>query len=154
MHLALEKTLIPATACPAGKPTAQVEPKLNIDVIFTSVDSIPGALKRATDLASRLGARIRLVVPQVVPYPLPLASPPVLLDWSERRFRAIAAESPVETTVEIYLCRDRLATLLAVLKPNSVVVLGGRKRWWPTSEKLLASRLRAAGHDVILADGI
>jgi hypothetical protein len=146
MYLALEKTLIPANACPDGIPPAQVEPKLKVDVIFTSVGSILGALRRATDLASRLGARIRLVAPQVVPYSLPLESPPVLLVWSERRFREIAAESPVETTVQIYLCRDRLATLLAVLKPHSLVVLAGRKRWWPTSAKRLARKLCAAGH--------
>ena len=58
------------------------------------------------------------MVPQVVPYPLPLESPPVLIDWNERRFRVIADESPVETTVRIYLCRDRLETLTAVLKPE------------------------------------
>ena len=43
----------------------------------------------------------------MVPYPLPLTSPPVLLDFSERQFRVLASQSPVETIVRIYLCRDR-----------------------------------------------
>src|SRR6185436_19358236 len=96
---------------------------------------------------------ITLLVPQVVPFPLPLESPPVLLDWNERRFRVIASESPVDTTVRLYLCRDRRETLLSVLKPHSLVVVGGRRRrwWWPTSEEGLAKMLLRAGHEVIFA---
>ena len=72
---------------------------LNITVIFTTVDATIAALKRASILAESLGARITLVSPQIVPYPLPLASPPVLLDFQERRFREIAAESAVDIRV-------------------------------------------------------
>jgi hypothetical protein len=152
MALALQRVLTPAPGHPERPVAREAEPRLNIDVVFTSVDATLAALRKAAELASRLAARITLVVPQVVPYPLPLESPPVLLDWSERRFRVIAEESPVETTVEIYLCRDRLQTLSTVLKPRSVVVLGGRRRWWPTADKRLARKLRAAGHEVIFAE--
>ena len=38
---------------------------------------------------------------------MPITSPPVLLDFSERRFRVLAEESPVDTTVQLYLCRDK-----------------------------------------------
>ena len=110
-------------------------------------------LRKASSLASSLNCRINLVVPQVVPFPLPLASPPVLLDWNEKRFRVIAGTSPVETTVQIYLCRDRVHTLLKALAPRSLVVVGDRKRWWwPTPEKRLARELRRAGHKVILTE--
>jgi hypothetical protein len=152
MSLALQKILAPGPGSPDSSKARQAEPRLNIDVVFTSVDATLAALKKAADLASRLTARITLVVPQVVPYPLPLQSPPMLLDWCERRFRVIAAQSPVETTVQIYLCRDRVETLRSVLKPHSVVVLGGRKRWWPTPESRLAGKLRAGGHEVVFAE--
>ena len=52
----------------------------------------------------------------------------------------------------IYLCRDRVETLTAVLSPHSLVVIGGRKRWWPTAEKRLARKLRRAGHEVIFTE--
>src|SRR5215470_12336091 len=67
---------------------------LNIIVIFTVPDATIAALKQAGQLAESLGGRIVLVVPQIVPYPLPLTSPPVSLDFQEKRFRVIAAESP------------------------------------------------------------
>jgi hypothetical protein len=52
----------------------------------------------------------------------------------------------------MYLCRDSSETLLAVLKPRSLVVIGGRRRWWPTREERLAKKLRGAGHEVIFAE--
>jgi hypothetical protein len=65
----------------------------------------------------------------------------------------LAGESPIKTTVHVYLCRDRVATLRAVLKPHSLVVIGGRRTWWPTSEKRLARQLRRSGHQVVFAEG-
>ena len=151
MALAFERMLIPAVTRP-DEAVKRESTRLGVVVVFTSVESTVHALRKAGALASRLNARISLVVPQVVPYPLPLTSPPVLLDFSERRFRVIAAESPVETTVRLYLCRDQMETLAAVLEPHSLIVLGGRKRWWPTQEKRLARKLRCAGHEVILEE--
>jgi hypothetical protein len=103
-------------------------------------------------LLKGLNAHISLVVPQVVPYPLPLDNPPVLPEFCERKLREIANESPVDTSVFLYLCRDRLATLRTVLKRGSIVVIGGRRKWWPTREKSLAGKIRRSGHEVIFAE--
>src|SRR5215831_1048907 len=145
MALAMERFLHPAPQRP-GRPEVEAPARLNISVIFTSVESTLSALKEAGTLANKLGAQITLIVPQVVPYHLPLESPPVLLDWNERRLKVMAEQSPVEIKVNLYLCRDRLETLKTVLAPHSVVVLGGQKAWWPTQEKKLARQLRRAGH--------
>jgi hypothetical protein len=150
--LALERKVKPLTGHPAPTRAGEEHRSLNISVVFTSVDATLTALKEAARLAANLSAHITLLVPQVVPYPLPLETPPVLLDWNERRFRVIAAESQVETTVQIYLCRDRLEALGVVLFPGSVVVIGARKRWWPTRERRLARQLRRSGHEVILTE--
>ena len=64
----------------------------------------------------------------------------------------IASDSRVETRVSIYLCRDLLEILQSVLKPHSLVVVGSRKRWWPTREKRLARKLRALGHQVVVTE--
>jgi hypothetical protein len=144
MSPTVERVLPPA----AGEANS----RLNIAVIFTSIESTLSALRRAGSLASRLHACITLIVPQVVPYPLPIGSPAVPPDFTERRFRVIAGESPVRTAVQVYLCRDRAETLRAVLKPHSLVVIGGRRTWWPTWEKRLARQLRRSGHEVVFAE--
>jgi len=153
MSLALNRVACPETLHPARQGTAETDPRLNIAVIFTSVQSTLAALRKAGALATSLGAGITILAPQVVPYPLPLESPPVLLDWNERRFHVIASQSPVETIVRLYLCRDGIETLKNVLSPRSLVVIGGRNPWWPfTREKAIARQLRRAGHEVIFTE--
>jgi hypothetical protein len=152
MSPAFEKTLAPAAACPANPPALETNHRLEVAVVFTSVGPTLRALREASALAERLNSRINLVVPQMVPYPLPLTSPPVLLDFNERRFSVLATQSPVETTVSIYLCRDRWDALQVALKPRSLVVIGGRKGWWLRPEKRLAKQLRRAGHEVVLVE--
>jgi hypothetical protein len=149
MSVAIERILAPATRHPSRPPVEEVGQRLNIAVVFTSVDSTLAALKEAGNLANSLGARITLVVPQMVPYPLPLESPPIRVEFNENRFRVMASKSPVETSVHIYLCRDRFDTLKSVLQAGSIVVLGGRKRWWPTKDETLARQLRRAGYEVL-----
>ena len=152
MLLAFVKTVQPAVRYPVQHRTELSEPRLNISVVFTSAESTVVALKRAGTLADSLGARITLVVPQLVPYPRTLDNPPVQKEWNEDRFEEIARQSPVETTVTIYLCRDRLQMLKSVLRSASIVVVGCRKSRWRTSEVRLASKLRNLGHEVILTE--
>jgi hypothetical protein len=151
MALALERMIEPVTGVPAPW-SPETDSQLNISVVFTSVEATVTALKEAGDLAGRLGGRITLIVPQIVPYPLPLSSPAVPVDFNERRLRAIASNSALETRVSVYLCRDPVETLQSVLKPHSLVVVGSRKRWWPTPEKRLAAKLRRSGHDVLVTE--
>jgi hypothetical protein len=74
------------------------------------------------------------------------------VEFNENRFRVMASESLVETSVQVYLCRDRLEALTSVLKPGSIVVLGGKKRWWRTKDERLARKLRRAGYEVLFKE--
>src|SRR5437868_1570603 len=80
MSLAIEKILAPAIGHPPQSSGDVADQTLNISVVFTSLESTLAALKEAGNLASSLGAHITLLVFQMVPYPLPLETPPVLLE--------------------------------------------------------------------------
>ena len=149
---ALERTVQPGQAEPSRGDAETSEPCLNISVLFTSVEATIAALSEAGNLADSLGARIALLVMQRVPYPLPLDDPPLSVDWNEKRLREVASISPVDTVIRIYLCRDRLQTLKTALQPGSIVVIGCKRRLWPTSEARLARKLRCLGHEVILTE--
>ncbi len=125
--------------------------KLELVVPFTDARGTLAAMKMAVDLARGVDARINLVAIQAVPYELELGRPPIDIGWLEARLRALASKVPIDTAVDIILCRDRQWALRQVLKPGSVVVIGGRRRWWRTKEQRLAERLRHDGHQVILA---
>jgi len=145
-------TSTPATWSPERQLSGAHKTQLNVTVLFTSVEGTMAALRTAGTLANKLGGRITIVVPEVVPYHLPLNKPPVVHEWNEKRFRVLAAGSPVETSVRFYLCRDQDEMLARELKPHSLLVLGAKKHWWPTRESRLARRLQSLGHEVIFTE--
>ena len=128
---------------------------LEVNVIFTELQATAAALTFAQSLARELGAHIQLRAAINVPPQLPLDEPPVSVAFLQENLRKLVSQLESDTfdpRVHVYLCRDRVEALLQVLKPNSVVVIGGRKHWWPTSESRMARALRAKGHRVILVD--
>src|SRR5438067_2524873 len=74
-----------------------------IAVVFTSMHTTPPALRKAGVLARKLDVRITLIVTQIVPYPLPLAEPPVLLEFIQERVSTLASDTHIEATVRICL---------------------------------------------------
>jgi len=124
------------------------ERPLEIVVIHTSIRGTRHALKTAGQCARGIAGHIRLIVPQVVPFPLQLHQPPIRSEFYAGFLRPIAEASPVETRIELRLCRDSWETLELALRPGSIVVLCGPRRWWPTRESRLARRLRKGGHQV------
>ena len=127
---------------------------LEINVVFTDHQGTLSALRTAGALAHQLQAHINLLVLRVVPYAFPLASPPVSIQFTERQLLDLAhrgVQGPMVISVQVYLCRDRRLCLLEALKPQSLVVVGGRAGWWPTKETKLARMLQFAGHQVIFA---
>jgi hypothetical protein len=136
--------------------TEGLAPKaLEVNVIFTNEQATAAALKAAGALALDLGVCLRVRAAIVVPYALPLDRPLVPIRFTEQLLSDIvcrSAEAAPETTVHVYLCRDRLATLSQVLEPNSLVVIAGRDHWYPTAESRMAKALRSKGHRVVFID--
>lgn len=128
---------------------------LELNVIFTDVQSTAAALNFAQSFARDLGARISLRAAVAVPFQLPLDQPPVSVAFLRDVMRKLVSQLKRETfdpTLHLYLCRDRLWALSQVLKPNSLVVIGGRKRWWPSAETRMARALQNQGYRVVFVD--
>ena len=125
------------------------KPNNSVTVIVTSMNPSIKALERAAELAKPSSARINVITVEVVPFPLPLDEPPVPAGFTARRFEEIAGKLPARAHVLTYLCRNPWDALNRILDRNCPVVIGVRKRWWPTRESRLAGRLRRAGYDVI-----
>jgi hypothetical protein len=132
--------------------TGQVsKSSLEVVVLHTAHKETLGALKMAAELASDL-APVRLLAIQVVPYPLSLDHPPVSTEFLENRFSKLASDAAVDASVDIRLGRDAGDVLESGLGPRSLVVIGGRRRWWPTATMRLARRLERLGHQVVFAN--
>jgi hypothetical protein len=128
---------------------------LELNVIFTDPRSTRAALNFAQSYAHELGARIHLRAAIAVPFQLPLEEPPVPVSFLQETLRKLVSQlerDVFDPTAHLYLCRDRVRALSQALKPNSLIVIGGRRRWWPTAESRMAQALRSKGHRVIFVD--
>lgn len=122
-------------------------------MVFTTYRGTLAALKTAENLARHLDARICLLIAQVVPFALPLDCPSVSVPFTQERCLSIASEcaEASEVQINLYLCRDKRQVLRQVLRPRSLIVVGGSRRWWRTPEEKLARMLRDDCHHVIFA---
>ncbi len=145
----LEKAVgLPMGAADSSRVSPDSE--LSVFVIFTSIHLTLKALEKAREIAKPLGASILVVAAQVVPFPLRLDEPPVPIEFIIRRFEEMAAEFPEKIEVAAYLCRDPVVAFRTILIPYCPVVIGLRKRWWPTRYERLARKLRRAGFNLHL----
>lgn len=144
------RSKIPVPANPRG--TNGHYGQLEINVLFTSPEATVEVLERTGNLLRGLNARIDLIALLAVPYPLALNNPPVSVAFTEQRLLDIASQSPVDTSAHLYICRSPLEALTSVLKPGSVLIVGNRKRWWPSWEQRLAQKIESAGFQTLLLE--
>jgi hypothetical protein len=125
--------------------------RITIFVLFTGVRKTLDALRSAGRLARDLDAHIEIIVPEIVPYPLPLDEPPVLRSFWNHRYRTIVEQAGIDTSIHVCLCREPREALASVLTPGSIVVIGTRRPRWPTREYRFGRWLRTKGYHVIFA---
>jgi hypothetical protein len=126
---------------------------LALNVAFTSERATAGALRYAAELADGLRARLQVIVPQVVPYGRDLNDPDVDPRFTAERALEAARCAGVDANVHVVLCRDRVDGLHDALGPEGIVMIGGRRSWWPLAERRLAQRLSDRGHKVLFVEG-
>jgi hypothetical protein len=125
--------------------------KLKVFVLYTGVRRTLAAIRRASEMAAGLNARIEVIIPHVVPYPLPIEEPAVTPSFLSNRFKALLENGEIEASIHVYLCRDQREAVASAIPAQSIVVIGTR-RWWPTREHPLGRWLRDNGHRVLFVD--
>ncbi len=123
--------------------------RLVITVLFTNHEATVVALKRAASFSQGMGALIRLLLIEVVPYPLSFREPPRSDHFAWYLLERTAVAAGIEAGIEIYLCRDQKRALKRILAPPGVLVMGGRQRFWSSREQRLARWLKRQGHSII-----
>ncbi len=125
----------------------------DISVIYTTADETLAALRAANELARPLKRPVRLIDFRVVQVGAPVEAPtgrsPIETNGLLDRVRS----QGIEVQVEVYVCRDVRCAIPRVFMDDSLIVLGGRHRWWPTRTERLRQILERRGHFVLLVDG-
>jgi hypothetical protein len=109
------------------RPTAQVD----VVVPYTGQELTASTIAAAEKLGSGLGATIRVLCLEPVPYRMELSQPRVNLDFLRRKLQALPSSRPFHS--EIVLTRDEDEALLRRLHTDSVVVLTSRRHFWRTA---------------------
>jgi hypothetical protein len=123
-----------------------------IYTIATEFEGTRAALTAAIPLARGSRARLIVLVPQVVPYPLAVDGPVDSTAVASGRFRDLVDELDGVAEVRVCLCRDADDVIGRALPPGASVVVGGVAGTWRiTPEERLARRLTHLGHHVIFA---
>jgi hypothetical protein len=123
--------------------------------LFTTPEGTLAALRAAGELARNLRLRITLIALKVVSFHHSLDHPPVSVNFLKERLLHMVHRSGIEAeevNTKLYLCRDQKQGLQRVLAPASLVVVGGRKRWWRRREQELARYLHSLDHRVLFVD--
>jgi len=123
-----------------------------VHVLFTSIDETLAAVRTAGDFAKALGVPVTVVHFRPVPYPLPVDAPcgvsPVETDAFIARLRAEGAD----IRVRVYMCRDEQQAIPFAFSRHSLIVIAGRRGWWPGRSEQRRRMLEAAGHFVMFVD--
>jgi hypothetical protein len=124
-----------------------------IFVIAGSESEARTGLTVARGAARRQGASIVLLVPHIVPYGTELNACGHDLHAIGDRFRPIAEETGLDTTVHVCACREPEHMFARMLVDDAAVIVPGRRgRWRRSSTERLAARLAAQGHSARFAD--
>jgi len=124
---------------------------VEMHVIATTDEGTRSALAEAKRRVQGVDtARIVLLVPHPVSYAAP-PDPEEATAISEQ-YRALVTSAGVDATVRVCFCRKREDAFRWMLGKRSLIVMGGRQRWWwPTAAERMAGRLKRQGHDVVFA---
>ena len=114
-------------------------------VLYTGPELTPVALKSAATLSTGLDFHLVLLAVHIVPYPLPLRPIETIESHLSAQLQTIAATSPRPVAARIVFARDIGEAVRQSVRPESLVLIGARKRWWRTWTDRWAHELATHG---------
>ena len=135
-----------------GTPLTESSSRFWVHVLATTPDGTRAALIAARRLTDGVGARITLLVPRIASHGLAGSATAddqaALVD----RYTSLATEVGAKVTVLVCVCWRPADVVRSLLGRASLVFVGGRcRRFWPSAEQRLASRLVAEGFAIVFA---
>jgi hypothetical protein len=136
------------TALPPALESHRQEHPLDLVVPYVNAAVTTRALAAALKLADGCRAAVTLIAVHVLPYPATLECQEGIRQRLEGELTAVARATRAAVYVKLVFARDREQAYLALLRRQSLVVIGTKHRWWRTGEERFARRLAARGHSV------
>jgi hypothetical protein len=116
-----------------------------IVVLHTGRDLTPQALQAAANLTKGLNFSVILLAVHIVPYPLQLETLAIMQAHLEAELGKASEGSVLPVSARIAFARDLSEAFHQCVRPESLVVIGARKRWWRTRPERWARELARNG---------
>ena len=123
---------------------------MEIVVPYTEWATTAALLKRAAALTAGLNVRLTLVAVHAIPFPSDLECPTSVHAHLVEQLEDLSRRCPLPVQAQVVLARSRAEGFRYMMRPDSTVLVGTRKRLWRTAEERLAKMLAADGHKVAL----
>lgn len=125
----------------------------HVTVLFTGLVPTVKALTVARGIGRALGVAVSVMVVKTARYGPGGGAVPTAIDAEtdalQRRLRAAG-----DVRLRMFTASRASEALSVALAPHSLVVVGGRRRWWPTSVSRMCDWLEAHGHYVLFVDEV
>lgn len=149
--------LVPTSRHDPALPSATTSERDNLRtnavyVVYTSTGETFAALRIGGDFAKALNVPLILIHYRAVPYPLAVDYPTGVSPIQSEDFLQRLQVEQIDVVSRVCLCRNDRRAIGAALKLPSLVVVGGRRRWWPTKAESWRRSLEAAGHYVVFVE--
>jgi hypothetical protein len=123
-----------------------------VSVLFTTEEETLAAARVASALAKSMHVPLSVIDVRTVPYPLSVDSPAEASPVESEAFRRRLELEGLDARVRVFWCRNRKNVAPAAFRDHSLIVSGGKRRWWRTESERWRRRLEAAGHFVLFVD--
>jgi hypothetical protein len=134
-----------------GGPASPAVRTDGVFLLYTSFNYTQCAMPVACRLAEGLHAPLTIVHFRTVPHPIAVDRPMGVSPVESEEFSGCLQAEGAHARTRVFLSRDGRVTRLA-FKPHSLIVIGGRHRWWPTAAERLRRTLESAGHFVVFVE--
>jgi hypothetical protein len=121
----------------------------DVYVLFTSIDETLHAVRVARRLARATRGGVTVVHFRPVGFAAPLEEPAGLSPLETDAFKARLEAEDGDLRIRVCLCRDARQAIQSLIPAQSLVVIGGRRRWWSTPSERWRRTLEARGHAVV-----
>jgi hypothetical protein len=116
-----------------------------IVVLHTGPELTPRALQVAVNLTKGLDFHLILIAVHIVPYPVQLEPLAAMEEHLRTELRKVADGSDLPITARITFARELADAFRQYVRPESLVVIASRKRWWRTRPERWARELARHG---------